>query len=676
MKKQAYIIRIICVVCIVAMLLGMCACTGDAQTEQPIQTPTGTQTIPEVEPTAKPDIGSTDAAGAEEIIAAFTGEAMEGRVVGSEGNRKAAEYIADYFEAIGLEPMFDDYLMEYDDEVIDTSAQPEVTLIAADGSETPLMLGVDYNATAAFADIDIQAPLSQDAAECAEGKAIFFSNDSNEAIDYARDDASRVAIYNSFNNNGTFLHRVRSMRGLQIGLLNGKAYSKLRDAAQVRIHAKQSASNGTAWNVAGRIKGSDSSQAFVVMAHFDGSGIMGEVLFPSAHDNASGTATMMRAAAYYAASGVTPKQDVIFVATDGEENGMDGARALNTFIGDNYGKVNCINIDCIGRAGRDYIDVYTNIEQPGANLLANAIVEFGSDVNTRERCEEYSGDNRVMYYALCVTLADCEPDIDNAVLHHTLDKAENLDSTRIEAAAQMVARFLLEQDGELFEEMAYEPVVNEVQFTTWEDVVAQYNLAEDEFVCMKEGTWGIYFYFGRKINTPEAVKEVFPGVNIPEKIGDYEFESMTTYSNWMASGTLHAYDLGDKISLDGVHFPADTFETCKAYPVSALRDEGLLHFNFMLEYVSGKNRIIAAYLVAPKSDTTKAKPVENDAGELLGDDMLSGIEINSDGNVCYGGFYNIDGANVSVITSHGVSMEQAAEILKALDIKGAVEAMM
>lgn len=30
MKKQAYIIRIICMVCIMAMLLGMCACTGDA----------------------------------------------------------------------------------------------------------------------------------------------------------------------------------------------------------------------------------------------------------------------------------------------------------------------------------------------------------------------------------------------------------------------------------------------------------------------------------------------------------------------------------------------------------------------------------------------------------------------------------------------------------------------
>ena len=679
MKKHAYIIRIICTVCIMAMLLGMCACTGDVQTEQPIQTPTGTQTIPEVEPTAKPDIGSTDAAGAEEIIAAFTGEAMEGRVVGSNGNHKAAEYIADYFEAIGLEPMFDDYLMEYDDEVIDTSAQPEVTLIAADGSETPLVLGVDYNATAAFADIDIQAPLSQDAAECAEGKAIFFSNDSNEAIEYARNDASRVAIYNSFNSNGTFLHRVRSMRGLQIGLLNGKAYSKLRDAAQVRIHAKQSASDGTAWNVVGRIKGSDSSQAFVVMAHFDGSGIMGEVLFPSAHDNASGTTTMMRAAAYYAASGVTPAQDIIFVATNGEESGKGGANAFNTYISAKYEKVNGINIDCIGRAGRDFIDVYTDSEMPGANPLANAMVELGSEVNARERCEEYSGDNRSFDAGACITLADCETELDDPVLHHAIDKAENLDRERIEAAAKLVAEFLTEYDGKLFDKTEPEEIPAGGGRNTaakWESVVAQYNLAEDEFVLLKEGKWDANFYFGRKINEPNAIMKMFPGVNIPDKIGDYEFDSLTTYSSWMADGVAEGTYVGDNISFEGRHFPANTFETGKAYPASAMFDMGLLSVNFGIEYKAGDKGIRADYLVSSESESANEVTPEMDAGKVLNDDMLSGIELHFDGDVCYGGYYSIEGASVLVMMLGGVSMEQAAEILRALDIKGAVEAMM
>ena len=679
MKKQAYIIRIICMVCIMAMLLGMCACTGDAQTEQPIQTPTGTQTIPEVEPTAKPDIGSTDAAGAEELIAALTGRDMEGRVVGSEGNRKAAEYIADYFEAIGLEPVFDNYLMEYDDEVIDTSAQPEVTLIAADGSETLLVLGVDYHATAAFADIDIQAPLSQDIAECADGKAIFFSNDSNEAIDYAKDDASRVAIYNSFSNNATFLHRVGSMRGLQIGLLNGKAYSKLRDAAQVRIHAKQSASDGTAWNVAGRIKGSDSSRAFVVMAHFDGSGIMGEVLFPSAHDNASGTTTMMRAAAYYAASGTTPAQDVIFVATNGEESGRGGAVAFNTYLDAKYEKVNGINIDCIGRAGRDFIDVYTDSEMPGANPLANAMVELGGGVNARERCEEYSGDNRSFDVGACITLADCETELDDPVLHRAIDKAENLDSERIEAAAKLVAEFLTAYDGKLFDkpEPAEMPVGSGRNTAAkWESVVAQYNIAEDEFVLLKERKWEANFYFGRKINEPNAIMKMFPGVNIPDKIGDYEFDSLTTYSDWMANGVAEGIYVGNDISFEGRHFPANTFEAGKVYPASAMFDMELLSVNFGIEYKAGEKDVSVKYLVSSESESANEVTPEMDAGKLLGDDMLSGIEINFDGDICYGGYYSIEGASVLVMMSGGVSMEQAAEILKALDIKGAVEAMM
>ena len=78
-------------------------------------------------------------------------------------------------------------------------------------------------------------------------------------------------------------------------------------------------------NLIARIPGSDPSQVMVVTAHFDhiGPGEDGAI-FNGADDNASGVAALLAVAEHFTAN--PPAHDVLLVAFDAEEGGLNGAR--------------------------------------------------------------------------------------------------------------------------------------------------------------------------------------------------------------------------------------------------------------------------------------------------------------------------------------------------------------
>lgn len=83
---------------------------------------------------------------------------------------------------------------------------------------------------------------------------------------------------------------------------------------------------GLGVNILGFIPGSVSSKIILVIAHYDHLGKKGEVIYNGADDNASGTAALLEIAAYFSKN--LPGHSFLFVATDAEEKGLLGARAL------------------------------------------------------------------------------------------------------------------------------------------------------------------------------------------------------------------------------------------------------------------------------------------------------------------------------------------------------------
>jgi len=80
-------------------------------------------------------------------------------------------------------------------------------------------------------------------------------------------------------------------------------------------------------NVVGYVQGSaDSGRYIVVSAHYDHLGVRAGQVYNGADDNASGTATLIALAQYFAAH--RPRHSIIFAAFDAEELGLQGARAF------------------------------------------------------------------------------------------------------------------------------------------------------------------------------------------------------------------------------------------------------------------------------------------------------------------------------------------------------------
>jgi hypothetical protein len=86
--------------------------------------------------------------------------------------------------------------------------------------------------------------------------------------------------------------------------------------------------NAKACNVIGIIEGNDpvlKNEVIIIGGHFDGQGRLGELVFPSALDNASGVANIMAAARALSQSGIKLKRSVMFLFIGGEENGLHGS---------------------------------------------------------------------------------------------------------------------------------------------------------------------------------------------------------------------------------------------------------------------------------------------------------------------------------------------------------------
>ncbi|HNW70414.1 MAG TPA: M20/M25/M40 family metallo-hydrolase [Bacteroidales bacterium] len=105
-------------------------------------------------------------------------------------------------------------------------------------------------------------------------------------------------------------------------------------------------------NIIAVLPGSDQAlknEYVVIGAHLDHVGKQGDVYFPGANDNASGSAAVMEIAKAFATSGEKPKRSVIFVLFTSEEQGLFGSEYFTAHPPVPLEKtVAMINLDCIG----------------------------------------------------------------------------------------------------------------------------------------------------------------------------------------------------------------------------------------------------------------------------------------------------------------------------------------
>ena len=141
-----------------------------------------------------------------------------------------------------------------------------------------------------------------------------------------------------------------------------------------------------ATNLAGALRGSSQPDSWIIVgAHFDHLGVRDGELHPGADDNASGVAVLLASAAYFAAH--RPAHSILFVAFDGEEQGLKGSSYFVEHPPIDLSRVSLVvNLDMVSRGDAGVIvasgtrgDIPLHDLVSGVAASHNLSVQFGHD---------------------------------------------------------------------------------------------------------------------------------------------------------------------------------------------------------------------------------------------------------------------------------------------------------
>ncbi len=116
-------------------------------------------------------------------------------------------------------------------------------------------------------------------------------------------------------------------------------------------------------NVLGMVSGRK-KKSIIISAHYDHLGMMGQVKFPGANDNASGVSLLLNLASYYS---INPhKYNIIFICFGAEEAGLKGSKYFTEHPLLDLKKVSfLINLDIVG-TGEEGIAIVNALEEKKA----------------------------------------------------------------------------------------------------------------------------------------------------------------------------------------------------------------------------------------------------------------------------------------------------------------------
>ncbi len=169
----------------------------------------------------------------------------------------------------------------------------------------------------------------------------------------------------------------RNLKELQTQIDESKnpASFNTNQKVKLEVNAKYIKERKT-MNVAGLLEGSDEklkNEYLVIGAHLDhAGGQAGEIYFPGANDNASGSSSVLEIARAFVESGVKPKRSILFILFSNEESGLNGA----SYYADNplvplEKTVAMFNNDCIGHG--DSIQIGNGKSAPILWQITNSI---------------------------------------------------------------------------------------------------------------------------------------------------------------------------------------------------------------------------------------------------------------------------------------------------------------
>lgn len=310
------------------------------------------------------------------IISTLSSKEFSGRGYVNNGDLKAAMYVADQFQRNGTKPIGKSYLLPFD---IPINTFPEPIVIEIDNKK--LIPGQDFL-------VGGGSPTTEGDFEVIHLDSADLHNALQKGITFQE----KVVVINSENFKTKEIYQLNAAG--YIFTYKKSIYWRMSDALVVQpyfyFYALDSAVRNAKLatieikseyiptyrtsNVVAQIKGKKyPDSVFVFTAHYDHLGMMGNVMFPGANDNASGTAMLLDMARHYAKPQNQPDYTIVFMAFAAEECGILGARNMveNPIIPLKNIKF-LFNLDMVG-TGSEGIGMVNAKAEPLADSLLRSI---------------------------------------------------------------------------------------------------------------------------------------------------------------------------------------------------------------------------------------------------------------------------------------------------------------
>jgi len=420
-----------------------------------------------------------------EIIEELASDKYMGRLTGTDGNRMSVDYIADYFNKIGLESptSLDGYKQPYTQKSIVMESTPVIRLQDKGGNVSKEFNYLfDYRIMTIWEGLNIQGSVTtemividnfsklNDDNQNLEGKVLLIENSvlspNRTAYDILHEvlkseqqvdgiilnlDNRRTESYlvstsltNMANNIRYNSYPFDNKKGPIMAYATDAAFQELKNAADDKQHINMSVDynyiDTEADNVIGVIAGSDvdlKDQYIIISAHLDHVGDNKNGTYqPGVLDNASGTALLMELARVLKEAEVVPKKTIVFIAFNGEEQGLFGS---NYYVKNPVYSLNdsvVINLDMVGT--KEVVALTIGSELSGLkNELYDLAVEL--DIES-EKTDMIASDQRsfTSSWVEAVTLIHN----DGSKIHTTFDTIDNIDLNRMEEVARLILYYI------------------------------------------------------------------------------------------------------------------------------------------------------------------------------------------------------------------------------------------
>lgn len=382
----------------------------------------------------------------DEDLAFLTSEQCKGRLVGTDGNKAAANWIEQRYIDLGLSTYGDSYRQEFEVQSYNPDRQDvAIEITYADGTVEELVLGRDY------------APCIYTRAFSCEGE-ITFSDETTDGGIFISKASDDIALpENSVANwiAGTRVSsKVQGSKPRHIVVITDETYDRLKkqNAVYARVTEKFAVEYVGAANIIGVLQGKNRDSCIVISAHYDHIGWWEDTFYPGALDNASGVVAMLDIAKQL--KDTKPDCDIIFTAFDAEECGLYGSAYFVDSIKDSYEQIVNINLDMLGGAPLSDVLTLSGSNENFANLVKSKMdsVKLDTKIHGMSTSDHASFQGKGFPAVMIGDYLDFSVNDTNIWnIHSATDVKERLYTEVIKAVSDELSELLSTEAESLFE---------------------------------------------------------------------------------------------------------------------------------------------------------------------------------------------------------------------------------